>query len=134
MKHSVKVLVVTPDRSLEEMFVDLVLKAGCEVAHVHDADGALRDWGAHRAPDFTVVDGRMPATELRDLLQGLDRTHTRVVLLSDDATPEPLRKHHAVVRLLPEPWTVQTVMKLIDWMDGDDPNALRGSRSPEARP
>lgn len=129
-----KVLVVTPDRSLEEMFVDLVLRAGCEVAHVHDAGGALRDWASHRAPDFTVVDGRMAVTELRELLWRLDRTQTRVVLLSTDGTPEAVRKHHAVVRLLPQPWTVQRVMKLIDWMDGDDPNALRELRSPAARP
>ncbi len=132
MRHATKVLLVTKDAALEETLVELLLRSDCAVDHVHGAGAALASWGLHGAPDFAIADGRMAAGELRELLGGLDRTNARVVLLSHERTPEDVRMHHAVVRVVPSPWTMRTLMKLIDWMDGEDPNALRAERTKRA--
>lgn len=119
-----KIFVVTRDIALENSVVELLLRAGCSTGQARSVVDALKDWRRDPPADYVLVDGRLPADDLRALLDGLGRSGAAVVMLSDGATPAEVRDHEAVVRELEPPWSMDRLMRLIDWMDGEDPAAL----------
>lgn len=124
MKPIAKILVVTRDIGLEHSVVELLLRAGCATDQARTIEGALECLQVGRPSDYVLVDGRLPAGDLLALLGGLAERGARAVLLCDGVTPREACRHPSVARELELPWTMDRLMRLIDWMDGDDPYAL----------